>query len=70
MPIEVCSTFCSKEPLYGHSPSSWKEMWKDVFTELESLEYFETHVVVEAELLVSCALLVFVIRKCGSPQFR
>lgn len=33
---------------FGHSPSSWKSLWQQVFTELESTEFAESRVVVEA----------------------
>lgn len=35
---------------YGHSPSSWKRLWKEVFTQVESAEFAEQRVVVEATL--------------------
>lgn len=35
---------------YAHSPASWARMWKRVFTQLESAEFAEKHVVVDAIL--------------------
>ena len=35
---------------YGHSPASWPLMWKKVFSEIESPEFAENHVKVDAVL--------------------
>ncbi|KIP09368.1 hypothetical protein PHLGIDRAFT_126378 [Phlebiopsis gigantea 11061_1 CR5-6] len=35
---------------YGHSVASWPEMWKKVFAEVESPEFAETRIVVQAKL--------------------
>lgn len=36
---------------YLHSPSSWEQMWKKAFTELESADFVGKHVLVQAEFL-------------------
>ncbi|KAI0084992.1 hypothetical protein BDY19DRAFT_469249 [Irpex rosettiformis] len=35
--------------MFAHSPESWKKMWKRAFMELESTEFAENRVIVEAE---------------------
>ncbi|PSR90483.1 hypothetical protein PHLCEN_2v4901 [Hermanssonia centrifuga] len=35
---------------YGHSPTSWPLLWKKVFSEVESEEFAESHVLTEAVL--------------------
>ncbi|KAJ3486379.1 hypothetical protein NLI96_g4292 [Meripilus lineatus] len=37
-----------KKERYGHSPSSWMLLWQQVFTEIESKEFAESKVLVEA----------------------
>lgn len=44
---------------YAHSPASWIELWKRVFTQLESAEFAETRVVVDAVLEEGFAKEVF-----------
>ncbi|KIP09354.1 hypothetical protein PHLGIDRAFT_12017 [Phlebiopsis gigantea 11061_1 CR5-6] len=36
---------------FGHSPSSWSEMWRHVFAEVESPEFADFKVTVQAELI-------------------
>ena len=35
---------------YGHSPQSWPLLWKHVYSEIESPEWAERHVVVRATM--------------------
>ncbi|KAI0789004.1 hypothetical protein BC629DRAFT_1677636 [Irpex lacteus] len=44
---------------YGHSETSWPSLWKKVFSEVESPEFAEQHVVVEAKLTDGFATHVF-----------
>ncbi|GJE92393.1 S-adenosyl-L-methionine-dependent methyltransferase [Phanerochaete sordida] len=44
---------------YGHSPKSWPLLWKKVFSEVESPEFAENKVVVEAKLSEVIAADVF-----------
>ena len=38
---------------YGHSPESWKTLWKQIFTQLKSAEFANTNVIVDAVLKYS-----------------
>ncbi|KAI0685825.1 hypothetical protein BC835DRAFT_490784 [Cytidiella melzeri] len=44
---------------YGHSAASWPLLWKKIFSEVESSEFAEKKVVVEAELTEGFAQHVF-----------
>ncbi|KAI0339310.1 hypothetical protein BDW22DRAFT_618546 [Trametopsis cervina] len=48
---------------YGHSPASWPQLWKKVFSELESPEFSGTKVVVQAELTSGFGRQVFQAKK-------
>ncbi|KAF8321249.1 hypothetical protein DL93DRAFT_2073051 [Clavulina sp. PMI_390] len=36
---------------FGHSPATWKELWTETLTKIESAEFVQDHVVLAAELL-------------------
>ncbi|KAI0084617.1 hypothetical protein BDY19DRAFT_521616 [Irpex rosettiformis] len=44
---------------YGHSETSWLLLWKKVFSEIESSEFAEQHVVVNAQLTSGFASHIF-----------
>lgn len=57
--IEMALNTSVSRRRYGHSVESWLLLWKKVFSEIESPEFAESKVVVEAEISGSFAPHVF-----------
>lgn len=46
--------------IFVHTPNSWRDLWKMTFAKLESEEWADEHVRVEAEVKVSCRVAVLI----------